>query len=93
MKGADIILCTVYLWFLSTLPLLVNMMHLRAVLDGRRIHELASNTPSAYLIKDVLELSVLAFSTAICIFCVQCVRVVWPRIFTGEHHEIQNRSK
>ena len=85
MKGADIVVCTVLLWFLSVPPLLLNTMDLRTMLDARRNHERASNTP-AYVIKDGLTISVLAFITAICIFCVQCVRVIWPRVFRGERH-------
>jgi hypothetical protein len=52
-------------------------MHMRAMLDARRNHEHVSNIPT-YVIKDGLAVSVLAFSTAICIFCLQCVRVIWP---------------
>jgi hypothetical protein len=85
MKGADIILCTVHLWFLSALPLLLNTMHLWAMLDARRNHEHASNPP-AYVIKDGLALSVLAASTAIWMFCLQCVRIIWPGVFRGERH-------
>jgi hypothetical protein len=87
MKGADIILCTVHLWLLSALPLLLNTTHLRAMLDARRNHEHASNSESpAYVIKDGLALSVLAASTAIWMFCLQCVRVIWPGVFRGERH-------
>ena len=82
---ADIIVCIVYLWFLSALPLLLSTTHLRAMLDARRNHKHTSNIP-AYVIKDGLTLSVLASSTAICMFCLQCVRVIWPRVFRGERH-------
>ena len=85
MMRADIIVCIVYLWFLSALPLLLSTTHLRATLDARRNHKHTSNIP-AYVIKDGLTLSVLAFSIAICIFCLQCVRVIWPRVFRGERH-------
>jgi hypothetical protein len=88
MKGADIIVCTVYLWFLSVLPLLPNTMDLRAMLDARRNHEHHPyNTHFlAYVKEDGLTLSVLAFSTSMCMFCLQCVRVIWPRAFRGECH-------
>jgi hypothetical protein len=85
MKGVDIIVCTVHLWLLSALPLLLNTTHLRAMLNARRNHEHANNLP-AYVIKDGLALSVLASSTAIWMFCLQCVRVIWPGIFRGERH-------
>ena len=86
MKGADIIVCTVYLWFLSVLPLLPNTMHLRAMLDARRNHEHHPyNTLFlAYVKEDGLTLSVLAFSTSMCMFCLQCARVIWPEAFRGE---------
>jgi len=85
MKGADLIVCTVHLWFLSPLPLLQLTTHLRAMLDARRNSVHANDIP-AYVIKDGLTLSVLAFSTAVCMFCLQCVRVMWPRGFRGECH-------
>src|SRR6266566_6920002 len=84
MEGTDIIVCTVDLWFLSALPLLSSSKHLWAMLDAWRNHEHASNIP-AYFIKDRLFVSALAFSTAVCISCLQCVRVIWPR---GEHHSV-----
>ncbi len=87
MDGADIIVCTVYLWFLSALPLLISTTHLRTMLYARRNHEHASNIP-AYVIKDGLALSVLSFSTAICMFCLQCVRVIWPGGFRGEPYSV-----
>jgi hypothetical protein len=55
------------------------------MLDAERNHEHASNIP-AYVVKDGLAMSVLASSTAICIFSLQCVRVIWPRVFRGERH-------
>ena len=82
---------TVHLWFLSASPLLLNAMDLRAMLDARRNHEHAGDIP-AYVIKDGLAMSVLAFSTAICIFCVQCVRVIWPRVFRGEGHSAISKT-
>ena len=87
IEGADIIVCAVYLWFLSALPLFLNTMDLRAMLDARQNHEHASNIP-AYVTKDGLALSVLAFSTAVCIFCLQCVRVIWPGGFRGEPYSV-----
>ena len=91
MKGADIIVCTVYLWFLSAYPLSRNMRQLRAVLDRRlTVHACdccydVDDSP-AFVIEDALALSVLAFSAAICVFCMQCVRIIWPRAFRGERH-------
>jgi hypothetical protein len=55
------------------------------MLDARRNHEHGGDIP-AYVIKDGLALSVLAFSTAICMFYLQCVRVIWPGYFRGEPH-------
>jgi hypothetical protein len=72
-------------WFLSALLLLTNTKHLLAMLDAKRNHEHSSDIP-AYIIKDRLTASALAFSTSICIFCVQCVWVIWPRLFRGERH-------
>lgn len=57
-------MCVVHLWFLSALPLLPGTTHLRAMLDVRRNYERTSDIP-AYVVKDGLALSVLAFSTAI----------------------------
>lgn len=87
-KGVDIIVCTVCLWFLSALPLLANTMNLRAMLDARRNDEDsdANNYPVYFFFNDGLAAPVLAFSTSICMFCVQCMRVIWPRVFTGERH-------
>ena len=82
IKRADVIVCIVYLWFLSALPLLLSTTQLRVTLarDARQNHK------PAYVIKDGLALSVLVFSAAICLFCLQCVRVIWPRVFRGERH-------
>ena len=85
MKGADIIVRTVCPWLLSALLLLTNAKHLLAMLDAKQNHEHSSDIP-AYIIKDRLTASALAFSTSICIFCVQCVWVIWPRLFRGERH-------
>ena len=57
------------------------------MLDARRGDGPASEIP-ADLIKDGLTLAVLAFSVALTIFCLQCLRVVWPRGFRGEHNTI-----
>ncbi|KAI0273971.1 hypothetical protein BGY98DRAFT_997356 [Russula aff. rugulosa BPL654] len=35
-----------------------------------------------FFFNDGLAAPVLAFSTSICMFCVQCMRVIWPRVFT-----------
>jgi hypothetical protein len=79
--------CTAQLWFLSVPPLLLNTKQLRAMLDARRDDELASGIP-AYQIQDELTLAVLAFSVSICIFGLQCLRIVWPRGFKGECHSM-----
>lgn len=79
MKRADLIVCPVHLWFLSVLPLLSDTTQLRAMLDTRDEHGIS---------KDGLALAVLAFSTTVCIFCLQCVRVVWPNGFEGESHSM-----
>ena len=89
-KGADVIACTVHFWFLSALPLLSSMTHLRAFLDVRRDHEHASNIP-AYDIKDGLVLSVFASATASCAFCLHCVRLIWPSVFGGERHSATSK--
>ncbi|KAI0281185.1 hypothetical protein BGY98DRAFT_225091 [Russula aff. rugulosa BPL654] len=70
----------VYICFLSTFPLLINTMHLRAVLDARRNHEYGSDIP-AYAIKNSLAVSVEVLTTAICICCLQLAGVIWPRVF------------
>ena len=85
MEMADIIVCTVYICFLSTFPLLINAMHLRAVLDARRNHEYGSDIP-AYAIKNSIAVSVEVLTTAICICCLQLAGVIWPRVFRGERH-------
>jgi hypothetical protein len=65
MKGADIIVCIVYLWFLLAISSVLSTTHLRAMPDARRNHEHASGI-LAYVIKGGLGLSVLGFSTTIC---------------------------
>jgi len=63
------------------------------MLDARQNNDTANGIPP-HLIKDGLTLAVLALSVAICIFCLQCLRVVWPRGFRGEsHHDSGGRSK
>jgi hypothetical protein len=82
----------VHLWFFSVLPLLQNTQQLWAILDAR-MDELASEI-SADQAKDGLTLAVLALSVAICIFCLQCLRVVWPRGFQGEpNNDIRRCTK
>jgi hypothetical protein len=94
MKGADYIVCPVHLWVLSGLPLLSSATQLRAMLNARRDNEHASGIPP-HVIKDGLVLAVLAFSIAVCIFCMQCVKAVWPTGFRGECNNviIFHRSK
>jgi hypothetical protein len=94
MKCADCIIYPVHLWFLSVLPLLSTTTQLRAMLDARRDDEHASRIP-AHVNKDGLTLAMLAFSTTVCIFCLQSVKAVWPRGFRGEHHnhDIYHRNK
>ena len=75
MTGADYIVRPVHLWFLSVLPLLSSATQLRAMLDARRHDEHTRGIPP-HVIKDGLILAVLAFSIAVCIFCMQCVRAV-----------------
>jgi hypothetical protein len=53
------------------------------MLNARRNNEPANGIP-AHLIKDALTLAVLMFSQAVIIFCMQCLRLVWPRGFSGE---------
>lgn len=79
MNGADRMSCPVHLWFLSVLPVMSDTAQLRAMLDARR-DEHAS--------KDGLALAVLAFSITVCIFCLQCVRVVWPKGLEGKCHNM-----
>jgi hypothetical protein len=93
MRSADCIVRTVQLWFLSVLPLLSGTNQVRAMLDVRRDNEAANGIP-AHLIKDGLTLAVSALSVAACIFCLQCLRVVWPRNFRGEsQHDSNGRNK
>lgn len=62
------------------------------MLDARQNDDPANGIPQ-HLIKDGLTLAVLALSVAICIFCLQCLRVVWPRGFRGElQHDSGGRS-
>ncbi|KAI9511884.1 hypothetical protein F5148DRAFT_1167117 [Russula earlei] len=71
------------LWFLSIIPLLLSLTQLRAMLDPGRYDQ---NGIPAHLLKDGLTLAVLAFSVAIFNFCLQILRVVWPRGFKGTVH-------
>ena len=91
MERVDTIVYTVQCWFLLALPLLLSTKHLLAMLDARRNDEHASNIP-APIVRDGVSLSVLAFSTAISMFCVQCVRVIWPRIYGGECHSAISKT-
>ena len=80
MKGTDHLVYPLHLWFLSVLPVLSDTTQLRAMLDAGRDQYAIS--------KDGLALAVLAFSTTICIFCLQCMRVVWPKGFEGERRSM-----
>jgi len=83
MKGFSPQSLTVQLWFLSILPLSLTVTQLRAMLHARKDDENPYRIP-AHLVKDGLTLAVLAFCIAILVFCLQCLRVVWPRGFRGE---------
>ena len=80
MRGTDHIVYPVHLWFVSGLPLLSDTTQLQAVLDSRRDQHAIS--------KGGLALAVLTFSTTVCIFCLQCMRVVWPKWLEGERHSM-----
>ena len=83
MKGTDRIVYPVHLVFVSVLPVLSETTQLRAVLDaGRDQHAFSKDGLAG------LALAVLAFSTTVCIFCLQCIRVVWQKRFEGERHSI-----
>jgi hypothetical protein len=93
MKVADIIVCTVYLWFLTVLLLFPSTTdHLRTVLDARRNHEHASDNPEYVIIKGRLALSVTLLGVYTCWLCLTCVRVMWPTVLTkGERHNAISR--
>ena len=57
------------------------------MLNARRDDEHASGIPP-HVIKDGLVLAVLVFGIAVCIFCMQCVKAVWPTGFRGESHNV-----
>lgn len=78
MKGADILVRTVYFRFLTVLSLLTSTRNLRVMLDARRNYEHVS--------KDELVLIVLTFSTALLALCLQCLKVIWPTVLMGECH-------
>lgn len=86
-KGVDRMVCPVHLWFLSVLPLVSDTTQLRAMLDAGPDDEHTSGIPRQGT-KNGLTLAVLAFSTTVCIFCLQCMTVVWPSGFEGEHHSM-----
>jgi len=90
MKEIYRIIFTVQLWFLSVLPLLSTLTQLRDMLGASRDNK-TENTYGipAHLVKDGLTLAVLAFSIAMCIFCLQCLRVVWPRGFRGKRRIVK----
>jgi len=77
-EGTGNTICTVHRWFLSALPSLLSTVHLRAILNAKQ-----KKTSMLATFRDMLSLSrtdshtlsVLAFSIAICIFCLQCVRI------------------
>ena len=56
-------------------------MHLRDMADSWRNHDHA-NIPT-YVIEGGVTVSVLASSTAICIFCTQSIWVIWPKLCSG----------
>ena len=81
---------TVHLCHFSVLPLLTSAIQLWAMLDGRLGDELAGGT-SAHQTKTGLIRAALAFSTAIFIFCLQCLWIVRPERFEGEpKHDIRH---
>ena len=88
IKGADIIMCTVYynLFLLAVLLLLVASL-LQVILDPCRGFEHPGNIP-ARIIEDRFAQSVLAWSIATCVFCLQCIRAIWSRVFRGEYHSV-----
>lgn len=85
IKGADITVCTVYYFFLLAVLLLLGTTLQQVLLDSCRDFEHASNIP-ARVIEDGFAQSVLALSIAICVFCLQCMRAMWPRVFRGGCH-------
>jgi len=77
----------VHLWHFSVLSLIRSTIQLKATLDGRLSNAIAGM--SVYQARNRLVLVVLPFSTAIVIFCVQCLRFAWPGRFEGlAHHPL-----
>lgn len=81
-RVVNYIVRAVHLWHFSVLSLIRSTVQLKATLDGRLGNEIAGM--SAYQARNRLILVVLPFSTAIVIFCVQCLRFAWPGRFEGE---------
>lgn len=87
-RVVDCIVRIVHLWHFSVLPLLTSTTQLWAMLDGRLGDELAGGI-SAHQTKTGLIRAALAFSTALFIFCLQCLWVSRPERFEGEtKHDI-----
>lgn len=84
MEGVDITACTVYLWFLSALPVISNIAQLRASLNAKGDEEIVIDGGIGY--------SVLTLSITTCSFCLLGVRIIRPRVFSGENHSASLKS-
>jgi uncharacterized membrane protein len=82
MKGANGILCTVHLWIISVLPLLLAVERMS---PNSYVEEITSHPRARRaLYKLFFTQAVLEFFMAVFLFSLHGMRVLWPRGFKGE---------
>lgn len=95
-KGIDYILCTVFLWFSSVLPLLVAVEGMSFVEDiKRQVAKDATKGIVAQFSKDASTHLALGIFLAVYLFCIQSLRVLWPSVIEGglTQHDIDCPSR
>jgi hypothetical protein len=90
VSGTNGVLCTVYHWLASVLPLLLAVEALSFVEPTRR----TKFATSEQFIKDGPTQIVLGASMTVFRFCLYGLKVLWPKSFEGKlpRHDIDYRS-
>ena len=92
MKDADCILCTVFLWIASVLPLILAVEGVSFIVHIKRqvVEDVTSSDDAVRILAQLSNggpthtQAVLGISVAVCLFSLIGLRVVWPRVFKGE---------